>query len=114
MPKNKTLESTVPVEAGTFLDSLFMSTRRKRHHANIFRCDVFCRVNGAAPRHIDPRPFVPSGKTVSMVPAGLTRAALQENPLVVNSSPDGTKNTWIHDDPPETRAPSLCYPRPRL
>jgi uncharacterized circularly permuted ATP-grasp superfamily protein len=52
--------------------------------------------SGVAPRHIDLRPFVLSGKTVSMVPGGLTRVALQEGSLVVNSSQGGgTKDTWI-------------------
>jgi len=51
---------------------------------------------GIAPRHIDLRPFVLSGKTVSMVPGGLTRVALKEGSLVVNSSQGGgTKDTWI-------------------
>jgi uncharacterized circularly permuted ATP-grasp superfamily protein len=51
---------------------------------------------GVAPRHIDLRPFVLSGKTVSMVPGGLTRVALEEGSLVVNSSQGGgTKDTWI-------------------
>jgi len=52
--------------------------------------------SGIAPRHIDLRPFVLSGKTVSMVPGGLTRVALTEGSLVVNSSQGGgTKDTWI-------------------
>jgi uncharacterized circularly permuted ATP-grasp superfamily protein len=52
--------------------------------------------SGIAPRHIDLRPFVLSGDTVSMVPGGLTRVALQEGSLVVNSSQGGgTKDTWI-------------------
>jgi len=52
-----------------------------------------------APRHIDLRPFVLSGKTVSMVPGGLTRVALQEGSLVVNSSQGGgTKDTWILEE----------------
>ena len=51
---------------------------------------------GVAPRHIDLRPFVLSGKNVSMVAGGLTRVALQEGSLVVNSSQGGgTKDTWI-------------------
>lgn len=55
--------------------------------------------NGIAPRHIDLRPFVLSGKTVSMVPGGLTRVALQEGSLVVNSSQGGgTKDTWILEE----------------
>jgi uncharacterized circularly permuted ATP-grasp superfamily protein len=52
--------------------------------------------SGVAPRHIDLRPFVLSGDTVAMVPGGLTRVALQEGSLVVNSSQGGgTKDTWI-------------------
>jgi uncharacterized circularly permuted ATP-grasp superfamily protein len=52
--------------------------------------------SGIAPRHIDLRPFVLSGKTISMVPGGLTRVALKEGSLVVNSSQGGgTKDTWI-------------------
>lgn len=52
--------------------------------------------SGIAPRHIDLRPFVLSGKTISMMPGGLTRVALKEGSLVVNSSQGGgTKDTWI-------------------
>ena len=52
--------------------------------------------SGIAPRHIDLRPFVLSGKSVNMVPGGLTRVALKEGSLVVNSSQGGgTKDTWI-------------------
>lgn len=51
---------------------------------------------GIAPRHIDLRPFVLSGKSVHMVPGGLTRVALKEGSLVVNSSQGGgTKDTWV-------------------
>jgi uncharacterized circularly permuted ATP-grasp superfamily protein len=54
---------------------------------------------GIAPRHIDLRPFVLSGKQVQMVPGGLTRVALKEGSLVVNSSQGGgTKDTWILED----------------
>jgi uncharacterized circularly permuted ATP-grasp superfamily protein len=58
-------------------------------------CPTFVE-SGIAPRHIDLRPFVLSGKTVQMVPGGLTRVALKEGSLVVNSSQGGgTKDTWI-------------------
>ena len=51
---------------------------------------------GIAPRHVDLRPFVLSGKTISMAPGGLTRVALKDGSLVVNSSQGGgTKDTWI-------------------
>jgi len=55
--------------------------------------------SGIAPRHIDLRPFVLSGKEVQMVPGGLTRVALKDGSLVVNSSQGGgTKDTWILED----------------
>jgi len=58
-------------------------------------CPTFVE-SGIAPRHIDFRPFVLSGENVSMVPGGLTRVALAEGSLVVNSSQGGgTKDTWI-------------------
>lgn len=55
--------------------------------------------SGIAPRHIDLRPFVLSGKDIRMVPGGLTRVALREGSLVVNSSQGGgTKDTWILEE----------------
>jgi uncharacterized circularly permuted ATP-grasp superfamily protein len=51
---------------------------------------------GLAPRHIDLRPFVLSGREITIVPGGLTRVALREGSLVVNSSQGGgTKDTWV-------------------
>ncbi|MDE2264150.1 MAG: circularly permuted type 2 ATP-grasp protein [Gammaproteobacteria bacterium] len=51
---------------------------------------------GVAPRHIDLRPFVLSGREVAIVPGGLTRVALREGSLIVNSSQGGgTKDTWV-------------------
>jgi len=54
---------------------------------------------GIAPRHVDLRPFVLSGADkVRIVPGGLTRVALKEGSLVVNSSQGGgTKDTWVLD-----------------
>jgi uncharacterized circularly permuted ATP-grasp superfamily protein len=52
--------------------------------------------NGIAPRHVDLRPFVLSGRDIDFVPGGLTRVALREGSLVVNSSQGGgTKDTWV-------------------
>jgi uncharacterized circularly permuted ATP-grasp superfamily protein len=55
---------------------------------------------GLAPRHVDLRPFVlvsPNG--IEITPGGLTRVALQEGSLVVNSSQGGgTKDTWVLED----------------
>ena len=61
-------------------------------------CPTFVEA-GIAPRHIDLRPFVLSGNEVQMVPGGLTRVALKEGSLVVNSSQGGgTKDTWVLED----------------
>ena len=58
-------------------------------------CPTFVE-SGIAPRHIDLRPYVLSGQTVQTVPGGLTRVALKEGSLVVNSSQGGgTKDTWV-------------------
>jgi len=58
-------------------------------------CPTFVE-SGIAPRHLDLRPFVLSGKEIDMVPGGLTRVALREGSLVVNSSQGGgTKDTWV-------------------
>jgi uncharacterized circularly permuted ATP-grasp superfamily protein len=55
--------------------------------------------SGLAPRHLDLRPFVLIGDRVRLVPGGLTRVALREGSLVVNSSQGGgTKDTWILQD----------------
>lgn len=54
-----------------------------------------------APRHVDLRPFILSGDSVYVTPGGLTRVALVEGSLVVNSSQGGgSKDTWIVDDSP--------------
>jgi uncharacterized circularly permuted ATP-grasp superfamily protein len=59
-----------------------------------------CTASGLAPRHVDLRPFVLTGARESrIVPGGLTRVALKEGSLVVNSSQGGgTKDTWILDE----------------
>ncbi len=54
---------------------------------------------GLAPRHVDLRPYVLVSDRVQIVPGGLTRVALKEGSLVVNSSQGGgTKDTWVLDD----------------
>ena len=58
-----------------------------------------------APRHVDLRPFVLMGKRVRLVKGGLTRVALPEGSLVVNSSQGGgTKDTWVLNSPAEETA----------
>jgi len=62
-------------------------------------CPTFVN-NGVAPRHVDLRPFVLMGADkVRITPGGLTRVALKEGSLVVNSSQGGgTKDTWVLED----------------
>jgi uncharacterized circularly permuted ATP-grasp superfamily protein len=56
-----------------------------------------CVDAGLAPRHVDLRPFVLTGRDrVRIVPGGLTRVAMKAGSLVVNSSQGGgTKDTWV-------------------
>jgi uncharacterized circularly permuted ATP-grasp superfamily protein len=62
-------------------------------------CPTFVET-GIAPRHVDLRPFVLCGKEIRIVPGGLTRVALREGSLVVNSSQGGgTKDTWVLEGP---------------
>jgi uncharacterized circularly permuted ATP-grasp superfamily protein len=58
-----------------------------------------------APRHLDLRPFaINDGKQIWVLPGGLTRVALPEGSLVVNSSQGGgSKDTWVTTTSPETR-----------
>ena len=49
-----------------------------------------------APRHVDLRPFVLFGARPRVLPGGLTRVALREGSLIVNSSQGGgSKDTWV-------------------
>jgi uncharacterized circularly permuted ATP-grasp superfamily protein len=54
---------------------------------------------GIAPRHVDLRPYVLVSDKVKIIPGGLTRVALKQGSLVVNSSQGGgTKDTWVLED----------------
>ena len=55
--------------------------------------------SGIAPRHVDLRPFVLTGRDrIRIVSGGLTRVALKKGCLIVNSSQGGgTKDTWVLD-----------------
>ncbi|MEO1452700.1 MAG: circularly permuted type 2 ATP-grasp protein [Pseudomonadota bacterium] len=58
-------------------------------------CPTFVE-EGIAPRHVDLRPYCLVGEQVELVPGGLTRVALTEGSLVVNSSQGGgVKDTWV-------------------
>ena len=52
--------------------------------------------SGIAPRHVDLRPFAVTGTDTWVLPGGLTRVALRQGSLIVNSSQGGgSKDTWV-------------------
>jgi uncharacterized circularly permuted ATP-grasp superfamily protein len=68
-----------------------------------------------APRHVDLRPFAVYGDEIKIVPGGLTRVALREGSMIVNSSQGGgSKDTWVLAESdgrgPESQADSLAPP----
>ncbi len=84
-------------EMATFREALRANPARyvAQPTLSLSTCPTYVE-RGIAARHIDLRPFVLSGKTVQMVPGGLTRVALKKGSLVVNSSQGGgTKDTWV-------------------
>jgi uncharacterized circularly permuted ATP-grasp superfamily protein len=68
-----------------------------------------------APRHIDLRPFaVNDGRDVWLLPGGLTRVALDEGALVVNSSQGGgSKDTWVLAGPGRTGQVTGAHQQPQ-
>jgi uncharacterized circularly permuted ATP-grasp superfamily protein len=76
-----------------------------------------CPDGTLAPRHVDLRPFAVFGEEIRIVPGGLTRVALAEGSMIVNSSRGGgSKDTWVlEDEASEVRlGPRPVQPRPRL
>jgi uncharacterized circularly permuted ATP-grasp superfamily protein len=62
-----------------------------------------CGDGRLAPRHVDLRPFAVFGEEIRIVPGGLTRVALREGSMIVNSSQGGgSKDTWVLDDDSQT------------
>ena len=71
------------------------------------RAPCFLGETGMEARHVDLRPFVLYGDKVRVVPGGLTRVALKQGSLVVNSSQGGgSKDTWVleNDETSEERS----------
>ena len=72
-----------------------------------------------APRHVDLRPFAVFGEEIHIVPGGLTRVALREGSMIVNSSQGGgSKDTWVLESDGDTDARGLAaatsWARPRM
>ena len=63
------------------------------------------------PRHVDLRPFVLCGRDIYVMPGGLTRVALREGSMVVNSSQGGgSKDTWVLRNKSGTPTPYIDVP----
>jgi uncharacterized circularly permuted ATP-grasp superfamily protein len=71
-----------------------------------------------APRHVDLRPFAVFGDDIRIVPGGLTRVALREGSMIVNSSQGGgSKDTWVLDEGPADEPgepPAARWSPPRM
>ena len=67
--------------------------------AALHRARPRCPTGALAPRHVDLRPFAVFGDDIHIVPGGLTRVALREGSMIVNSSQGGgSKDTWVLED----------------
>ena len=67
------------------------------------------------PRHVDLRPFAVFGERIDIVPGGLTRVALQEGSMIVNSSRGGgSKDTWVlaEGEEPDRAGPPIADTQP--
>jgi uncharacterized circularly permuted ATP-grasp superfamily protein len=92
-------EST-PEEREKFAEKIVANPRNyiAQPTISLSRHPSFFNDTEIAPCHIDLRPYVLYGKSLSIVPGGLTRVALKRGSLVVNSSQGGgSKDTWVID-----------------
>lgn len=72
---------------------------------SLSRCPTVCG-DGIEGRHVDFRPYILNGKTIRIMPGGLTRVALRKGSLVVNSSQGGgSKDTWVLAEKTARRKP---------
>jgi uncharacterized circularly permuted ATP-grasp superfamily protein len=66
-----------------------------------------------APRHVDLRPFAVFGETIKIIPGGLTRVAMVEGSMIVNSSQGGgSKDTWVLEDGEDAEQEEPVIPAP--
>ena len=64
-------------------------------------CPTASADGALVPRHVDLRPFAVFGEDIHIVPGGLTRVALREGSMIVNSSQGGgSKDTWVLEEEP--------------
>jgi uncharacterized circularly permuted ATP-grasp superfamily protein len=84
-------------ERDAFRDKILANPRNyiAQPTLNLSRAPVICG-DKLAGRHVDLRPYILYGEDIHVLPGGLTRVALQEGSLVVNSSQGGgSKDTWV-------------------
>ncbi|HEY4354870.1 MAG TPA: circularly permuted type 2 ATP-grasp protein [Acidobacteriaceae bacterium] len=86
-----------PKEREVFAEKIKANPRNYIAQPTISFSRAPCLIGGQLqPRHVDLRPYVLYGDKVTIVPGGLTRVALTEGSLVVNSSQGGgSKDTWV-------------------
>jgi uncharacterized circularly permuted ATP-grasp superfamily protein len=87
-------------ERGEFRAKILSDPRNFIAQPTLALSQAPCFLEGRVqPRHVDLRPYVLYGDKVTVVPGGLTRVALREGSLVVNSSQGGgSKDTWVLED----------------
>lgn len=86
-----------PAERATFAEKIRANPRNYIAQPTITFSRAPCLIGDElSPRHVDLRPYVLYGDKVTIVPGGLTRVALKQGSLVVNSSQGGgSKDTWV-------------------
>ena len=88
-------------ERAEFRERIIADPRKyiAQHRVELSTCPTWTD-DGLAPRHVDLRPYIISGRSTWVLPGGLTRTALKAGSLVVNSSQGGgSKDTWVLADP---------------
>lgn len=94
-------ETASEQEIDQYKDAIMKDPRSFIAQPTVKISTVPCYIDGQlVPRHVDFRPYALYGpEGVQLVAGGLTRVALKENSLVVNSSQGGgSKDTWIIDE----------------
>jgi uncharacterized circularly permuted ATP-grasp superfamily protein len=88
---------STPAQQAEMRDRILANPRNYIAQPTIALSTAPCLVDGGVePRHVDLRPYILCGRSITVVPGGLTRVALQRGSLVVNSSQGGgSKDTWV-------------------
>ena len=104
--------ATDPIELAGLADDIRRSPEKwiAQELVNLSTVPTADEHGNLAPRHVDLRPFAVFGETISIVPGGLSRVAMIEGSMIVNSSRGGgSKDTWVlenGEDHSDRAAPS--------